>query len=303
MTHRLAVALGAAFYGGITVGGRYFAGHGFSLLEISLNGTLFASVLLAPWVLLRRDLRPRREDLDVYLGFGLVGAALQLTQFGGIVAGVPVAVVALLLYSQPVWTVVLGRVLLAEPVTPAKIAAGGLALAGTVVLLDPWNLSPRSLPVWGLVSALAAGLMLSLWVVLARVAALRRSPPLTVSFGYSAATASALLLLAPLLAVVFPEPEMSRLQPSVWVVHWPAVGLYTLGANIAPALLVLWGMREVDASTAGVLLLLEPVAAALLAAWAFSEGLTGNVLVGGALVLASNAMLVRAHAPPGEMSR
>lgn len=292
MAHRLAVALGAALYGGITVGGRYFADRGFSLLEIALTGTLFGTIVLLPWVLLRPRLRPRRADLDLYLRFGLVGALLQLSQFGGIVAGVPVAVVALLLYSQPIWTVALGRILLHEPVTRRKILAAALALAGTVVLLEPWTIAVRSWPTWGLLAALFAGLMLSLWVILGRLAALRGTPAVTISFGYSASTAAVLLAGSPLLAALLSDSGHARLDPEVWLLQAPAVGLYTLAVNVAPALLVLWGMRIVQASTAGVLLLLEPVAAAAMAAWMFSEGLEGNVMVGGALVLASNGVLV-----------
>lgn len=290
---RLAVVVGATLYGGITFGGRYFALRGFSLLEISLTGVLFAALPLTLVVLVWPRLRPSRRDLDVYLAFGVVGAALQLTQFGGIVLGVPVAIVALLLYTQPVWTVILGRWLLAEPVTGHKVLAAALAVAGTVVLVDPFDVTAAQLPVLGLAVSLAAGLMLSLWLVLARVSALRDNHPVTTNLGYAAATTAVLLLLAPLVRAWLPDPSLSGLDPAVWLVHWRSVGLYTLLANIAPAILVMWGMRSVDASSAGVLLLMEPVSAALLASWAFGEALTGHVLVGGSLILAANAVLIR----------
>lgn len=290
---RLAVAAGAALYGGITFGGRVFADRGFSLMEISLTGVVFATFLLGALAAVRPQLRPSRRDIDLYLGFGVVGAGLQLSQFTGIVLGVPVAVVALLLYTQPVWTVVLGRWLLAEPITAHKLGAAALAVTGTVALLDPFDVAVAQLPRAGLVAAVVAGLMLSLWVVLTRVSALRDNHPVTTSLGYSAGTTVVLLLLLPVIQAWLAEPRFSRLDPGVWLVHWEAVGLYTLLANIAPALLVMWGMRAVDASSAGVLLLMEPVAAALLAAWAFAEPVTGQILVGGALILTSNVVLIR----------
>lgn len=293
LTSRLQVAAGAALYGGITAGGRYFALRGFSLLEISLTGVVFATLVLAPVLALRPALRPRWRDLDLFVGFGLVGAALQLSQFGGIVLGVPVALVALLLYTQPIWTVVLGRWLLAEAITPRKLAATGLALAGTAILLDPTGLAGAELPAAGVLAAILAGVMLSLWVILARMSALRCNPAAVTTFGYSLATTLALLVATPAVQHLMPDPSLSRLDAGVWLVHWPAVALYTLVANILPALLVIAGMRRVDASSAGVLLLLEPVSAALLAAWAFGEPLTGNLIAGGALILGSNVLLVR----------
>jgi drug/metabolite transporter (DMT)-like permease len=205
---------------------------------------------------------------------------------------VPIALVALLLYTQPIWTVVLGRWLLAEMITPRKLGSAGLAIAGTVVLLDPIGLIGAEISKIGMLAALASGLFLSLWVILARISALRSNPALATTFGYSASTALVLLAVAPLAQAAIPDPALSRLEPAAWLVHWPAVALYTLIANVLPALLVIGGMRRVDASSAGVLLLLEPVSAALFAAWAFAEPLTANVLGGGALILGSNALLI-----------
>ena len=115
---RFSILLAAIFYGLITVAGKYFADHGFSLYEISLL-VVFMPVVLLPVLIVRKQLWPPRQTLGFYLIFGLISAALQLTQFAGIVLGVPVAVVALLLYTQPVWTTVFGRLLLINsPPTP-----------------------------------------------------------------------------------------------------------------------------------------------------------------------------------------
>lgn len=290
---RLAVAVGAFLYGGVTFGGRLFVHRGFSLMEIALAGVSVATVLLGTLALVHPSLRPSRRDVDLYLGFGVVGAGLQLTQFGGIVLGVPVAVVALLLYTQPVWTVVLGRWLLAEPVTRSKLLAAGLAVVGAGVLLDPLDVAVRELSAAGLASAAVGGVMLSLWVILSRVSALRDNHPVTTNLGYSVATVVVLVILLPVVQTWLPGPRLGRLDLSVWAVHWQLVGLYTLLANIAPAILVMWGMRGVDASSAGVLLLMEPVSAALLATWWFGEALTAEVALGGGLILASNVVLIR----------
>lgn len=290
--HPLAVATGSALYGGITVGGRYFAQQGLSLLEISLIGVSFGALTLAPLMLLRPRLRPRLEDSGLWIAFGLSGAGLQLSQFGGIVLGVPVAVVALLLYTQPVWTVLLGRSLLREKISRRKLAAVSLALVGIVILLDPLELASRSFPLVGLAAGLAGGLFLSLWVILGRISGLRGNAPWTTSFGYAFSSATVLLLLTPLVQTISVEPELARLAPEVWVVHWRAVAVYTLVAHIASNLLVMWGMREIEASSVGILLLLEPISAACLAAWMFGEPLTARILVAGLLVLASNLLLV-----------
>lgn len=300
--HHLAIAFASALYGTITVGGRYFADSGYSLLEISLTGVVFTALVLLPWVVFVPTHRPRAADLALFVWFGAAGAGLQLAQFAGIVLGVPVAMVALLLYSQPIWTVILGRIWLQEPVTRAKLSALGLASTGTVVLLQPFSDAPRY-PVPGLLAALLGGVLLSLWVMFSRVSGLRGNAPLTTAFGYSAGTTLWLLALTPALRIVLPQPLLTRLDPTVWADQWLAVAVYTLAGNLLPALLVMWGLRRIHASTAGVLLLFEPVSAALLAYALFAEPLTGPIGLGGALILVSNYVLVRGEGRTGSHER
>ena len=289
---RLAVMAGAAGYGGITVGGRWLSDRGFSLYEISLTGVVFTALALLPALLMTPRLRLRRSELGLFAIFGFVGATLQLTQFAGIVLGVPVALVALLLYTQPVWTVLLGRIWLEEPITGRKVGAAALAAVGVLVLFDPRGAAGTA-PTIGLLAALAAGLALSFWVILARSSALRGNPAVTTTFGYTAFSAVWLLAAWPLATLVLPSASLGRVSVAPFLAQWHWVALYTVGANLLPALLAMWGMRRVDASTAGVLLLLEPVSAALLAWPLFGETLEGNVAVGGGLILAANWILLR----------
>lgn len=278
-------------YGSITVGGRWFAERGLSLFEISLVGVGFTALLLAPVLWWRPDLRLRRRQLGFFVAFGMIGGALQLAQFGGIVAGVPVAVVALLLYTQPIWTVLLGRWILGEAITPRKLLAAALALVGTVVLLEPFESVGRHPPL-GLAAALAAGLFLSLWVIWSRRSGLDGCHAVTTTFGYTGFSALFLLASWPLLRMVAPE-GLFRLDPRVYSDLAPDVAIYVLVAGLAPALLAMWGMQRVEASVAGILLLLEPVSAALQARWLWGETLDGPVLVGGGLVLLANWVLLR----------
>ena len=170
--HSLLVCLAAICYGSITVGARYFDQIVFSWFEISFL-IVFVPLPLVPFVLLRSDFRVSPGQLGFFLVFGVIGAGLQLAQYLGIVLAMPVAVVALLLYSQPIWTVVLGRLILGEPVTSRKLAALGLAVLGTILLLEPWN-ARADYNLWGVLGGVAGGLLLSLWVICGRLSSLRR---------------------------------------------------------------------------------------------------------------------------------
>jgi drug/metabolite transporter (DMT)-like permease len=288
--------VGSALYGGITVGGRVFANLGFSLLEIAIVGGMFGATLALPVLWWKPEWRPVRRDLGLFVGFGVMGTILQTTQFLGVVLGVPIAIVALLLYTQPVWTVVLGRLWLREPVTWRKVAALLLAGIGVLLLIGPTDTS-ESYPALGVVAAAIAGFMLSLWVTLARISALRGNHAVTTTFGYQGSTTLGLLATWAVLAVVVPGDSLWRLDVGVFAANWQVVAIYTLLVNVLPSLLVTWGMKGLEASIGGFLLLLEPVAAAGGAWWLFGESLAGPAWVGGAFILASNAVLVARRTP------
>jgi drug/metabolite transporter (DMT)-like permease len=290
-TQQLLIIGAAIFYGFITVGGKYFTDVGFSLYEISLL-LLFTPILLIPVLVIRKDLWISTDRIPFFVMFGLIGALLQLTQFGGIVLGVPVAVVALLLYTQPIWTTVLGRWLLNETITFTKIIAAVLALTGIFVLVDPFHVR-RNFSAVGLISALFAGLFLSLWVIWGRKSGLKKQHFVTTTFGYTLFTAIWLLILYPFASVILSGPRFHRLNFAIYWQHWWSVGGYTIFASLTPACLAFAGMRKIEASTAGIILLFEPVSAAILAYLFFKQSLTANIFLGGSLILLANYILIK----------
>ncbi len=134
------IAGAAVLYGSVTVGGRLLYGMGFSLYgDLPLPAGPHLRDPGSLGAVAREGGRPARGAplfVAYWLIGGLIGALLQLSQFGGIVLGVPVATVALLLYTEPVWAIVLGRVLLLEPVTNRKLIAMAATLCGMVVLVQ-----------------------------------------------------------------------------------------------------------------------------------------------------------------------
>ena len=289
----LAVASGATLFSGLIVASRALSERGFSLYEISLSGIFFSGLLFGAVLAVRPDLRPRRCDWVLFLAYGLVGAVLQLSQFAGVVLGVPIALIGLLLYTQPIWTLLFGRILLAEAVTRRKVGALGLATAGTLVLFQPGTSSLDHSWV-GMLTALIAGVMLSLWLILGRMSGLRGNAPITTAFAYMASSSLILLLVWPLLRLTVGSVEWLRLSPALFLVHWRLVALYTLFANLVAAILVNWGVRRIDTTAAGMLLLLEPVVAAWAAYLAFGEAFGESVWLGGTLILVGNFVMLGA---------
>ncbi len=79
-----------------------------------------------------------------------------------------------------------------------------------------------------------------------------------------------------------------NLAPEIWV--------YLLGFAFIvfiPHIIYFYGAKKVPASVSGIILLLEPVVAALMASLFLQQALTLNILVGGALILISNYIVMR----------
>ena len=135
------IIIAATLYGTITAGGKFFANLGLSLYEISLYPMVIMSLFFFIVILLRRQFLFKKNMVPFFIVYGLIGALAILAQFGGIILGVPVAIVALLLYSQPIWTTIFGKMILNEKVTIRKVLAVVVALIGVFLLLRSWRVA------------------------------------------------------------------------------------------------------------------------------------------------------------------
>jgi drug/metabolite transporter (DMT)-like permease len=290
--NHLKILVAAILYGYIIVGGRLLSNAGLSLIEISLLPLVFVTAII---IVMRPStvkavFLPRH--LFFFSVFGLIGALLQVTQYAGIVLGVPVAIVAMLLYLQPVWTVILSRLALKEPVTPRKLLSLVLAMAGAVILLDPFSGS-GSRSIAGLITAFIAGWILAAWVLWAkRIGAMKGVSAVVCLTGYSLFTSLFLILILVVEVVFIGTGWLGELQPQSWAGNAIAICSVSILAYLVPGILFFWGIGGVAASVAGILLMLEPVSATFLAAIWFREPVTSNIWIGGLLILIANGLIV-----------
>jgi len=285
------VLIAAILYGTITAGGQFFVNLGLSLFEISLYRVLFISLILLPVVLIKRELLIKKGMLLFFLGYGLIGALLELSQFGGIALGVPVAIVVLLLYSQPIWTIIIGRFMLNEKITLRKILAVFIALSGVFIILKSWDIqSPKSLA--GVISSLLGGVILSLWVIWGRMSGINKQHYVTTTIGWTAFSVVWLLLLWPIVNIFIAEPTIIRISTDLPVRYWFYLTIFASIGGVIPHLFFYRGVQKIEASVAGIILLLEPVSTTVLADILFNQPIGLNIFIGGVLILVSNYLVI-----------
>jgi drug/metabolite transporter (DMT)-like permease len=252
-------------------------------LTVAFYRIFLASLFLAPFAVrpVARSwpmLRPRERALLVASGLALGGhfatwiASLSYTS---------VAASVLLVNTAPLFTLGFTRVFLREPVPPVVVGATGIALAGAgLIAAGDWTGSASSLT--GALLALAGAVTLSLYHVIGR--GLRTALPLPAYVLAVWSTAAAALAVIALAA------------GAPFTGHPPRTMAALVALAIVPTLaghgLVNRSLRLVSAPTVGLFLLGEPLCAAILAYFAFTETPGALTLAGGALVLAALALVV-----------
>src|ERR1700730_12266273 len=293
------IVIAALFYGSVVPGGEFFLQKGFSLFEIALYPILLMTLLLLPILIFRPQYSIPVSKIPFFVIYGLIGAFAEFGQFVGLVFDVPVAVVVLALYTQPLWTVLLSSALLGESLTGRKVVAATLAFLGVAVLMfGSWTVEVAH-PLTGLSASLVASVFISLWVIWGRKSGISKQHYITTTFGWGAFTSLWLIVLLPLLSTQFTVPTITRLSTGFSKTDWIYLLLFAIAGGIIPSFCFFKGLRVVDASVAGIILLLEPVSAAFLAAILFRQSLDATTLAGGALIVLSNYVISREPQPIG----
>ena len=267
---------------------RAAVGH-LSPLPLLLIRLVAASLVLMPWALpVFRKLRPRSAGRLVAAGLlGLVGYNLPVT------AGLrwlPAATAGLLLATEPVWVLVLGRLFLGERGGARAWLGSAAALAGVAVLAGPGAINGAVGGVGGGYRALAGtGLVLAATLSFAAYTIVLR--PLSRELGAVPATAASTVVgTVPYLAAagMLPAAGLTHLGPAVWA----ELAFLALGCTAAGLLLWSVAVMAGDIAPVSLLLYLEPVVSVLGAAVFLGEHVTLVMIGGGLLIMAGVAIAV-----------
>ncbi len=190
--------------------------------------------------------------------------------------------VMLLFYLSPLWTLLLARLWLKEPITKPGIISIFIALVGAYIMLaGPFSAVDSHLPIprntaeW---LALSAGMGFSLTNVITR-----KSNHLSLrakSFAVWIGVICVSLLFMPFTTGSFPSPGFFSAS------HWLIMGLIAL-LLLAATLLVQFGVTQLTAIRASVLFLFELVVAAIAAYYLAHESMSLNEWIGGSLIIAA----------------
>jgi drug/metabolite transporter (DMT)-like permease len=268
---------GALAWGVIWYPYRLMAEAGISGVASSFYTYCIATIIAA--VLFGRHWRGLFSQPRSIIWLGLIAGWTNMSYVLAVIDG-EVMRVMLLFYLSPLWTLLLARFWLQEPITKVGFISIVIALLGAYIMLaGPFNALENHLPIprntaeW---LALSSGISFSLTNVITR-----KSTHLTIrakSFAVWIGVVSVALLFSPFIGASFPGPGFFNLG------HWLLIGLIAVFL-MAATLLVQFGVTQLSAIRASVLFLFELVVAAIASYYLAHEAMGLNEWIGGSLIV------------------
>jgi len=273
----------AVFWGLMGLFVRSFSAYGFTsghvaALRLGVGALIFALVML---VKDRGLFRIALRDLPVFLGLGICSLTFFTNCYFRAIELMPLSTAAILLYTSPIWVMLMSALLFKEKLTGKKLCALAMAFLGCVLVS---GLGGRGMSGFALLCGLGAGFGYALYSIFGTIA-LRRYEPFTVTFyGFVFGALGCLALSGPgaLLHNLASAPALTML----WFIPTAA-----LVSAVIPYLCYTQGLKTVEAGKASIIATVEPVVATLLGLLLYHERLGLAAFCGIVLVLAAIVLL------------
>jgi drug/metabolite transporter (DMT)-like permease len=257
---------------------RALAGMGLVGAWGTLAITLAAAVALLPSAVANRNQLAAADPLAL-ASIALGGAAFALYSVGFLYGRV--AIVILLWFLSPVWSVLIGRFVMGWPTPRLRYAAIVVGVAGLAIMLGGKGQAPlpRGLGEW---MSLVGGVLWSFSTT--GIRAKSNIGPVLAAFLFAAGAAVVALALAPLLG---PWPKLASRDAATLLGLTLATGVLWWVASVAG---LMWAAARLDPARVAILLMSEVLMGALSAAALAHERLQDFEFLGGALVLGAGAL-------------
>lgn len=278
-----AVILAGVLWGVISLFIRRLDAGGLDSFQIAWVRMLMASLLFGAFVLVTdpKKLRIRLRDAWMFVGTGIVSVVMFNTSYFYTMTHTDASVAVVLLYTSPVFIMLLSAVLFKERITPVKLTALILTVGGCVLVAGLLGGSYR-IPPFCILTGLGAGLFYALYTIFGRYA-LAKYDTVTVTFYtflFALVGSSPLGKIGETVAAFRADPLL--------ILFGAGIGLIS---TALPYFLYTWGLQRMDSGKAAILVAVEPLVGAVIGMTLYHESHDPAKLVGMALILAAIVML------------
>ncbi len=277
------VILAACFWGSMGIFVRKLGTYGFNSIQIvsvrvTLAALIFCIILFAKD---RTGFKISVRDIPLFLGLGFGSILFFTVCYFSAIKIMSLSAAAILLYTSPIWIMLMSALFFHEKMNKRKLVALVLAFGGCVMVS---GISGEGIPLTGLLFGLGSGIGYGLYSILGTIALRKYSPFTVTAYTFLLAAVGSWLICDPKDMM----SKFTRAENLTGLVFLCA--LTALVTAVIPFLAYTLGLQTLEASKAGILATIEPLVATIIGIVYFSEPLTmfsgmGIVLILGAVII------------------
>ena len=273
------IIIAGLFWGSMGLFVRHLNALGFTSIQVACLRLVTAGIIFSLILPIKdpKGFKIQVRDIPLFLALGLVSILFFTCCYFTAIRLMTMSTAAILLYTSPIWVMVLSVIFLKEKITSRKVIALILAFAGCILVSGFGG--KVTLP--GVLAGLGSGLGYGLYSIFGTFA-LRKYKPLTVTcYTFLIAGAGSVF-------VSDPSDLFSKIAGAGSVPAFAGFVLLTAVVTaVIPFLLYTIGLNKTTASKAAVLATVEPAAATLFGFFVMKESLGLIAVCGIVLVFAA----------------
>lgn len=280
-TGLMLVFLSAVGFGTLGIFGIYAQRADLSIPTVLVFRFLFATIVVWAFLAWKGQLTLLHgRALLIALGLGAFGYATQSGLYFVGLEFMTAGMVAIVLYTYPVFVVVLAVALIGERVSRSMLIALCFALGGIALVTGA---NPAGASLVGVLIVLGAALAYAAYITLSRAMLMTIDPIVLTAYVLPAAGTSFVVIGTAGGDLTIPQTL------SAWTILL-CLGIF---ATAIPVVAFFAGLKQIGASRAGIISTAEPPVTVALGAVLFAEPVTMTTVIGGILILIGVIILER----------
>lgn len=224
----------------------------------------------------REGFRIRPRDIGLFLGMGVGSIAVMTCCYFTAIRMLTMSAAAILLYTSPIWVMLMSALFFRERITARKLLALAFAFGGCILVSDIGGGNIRPL---GIAVGVASGVAYGLYSILGTIALRRYSPYTVTAYTFIFAALGVLITARPgeTIRMIASTDGLGGLIALI-----AATGVVTA---VIPFLIYTIGLKSVEPSRAAILATSEPMMATLIGMMLYGEGMSIASAAGIACIL------------------
>ena len=277
------IIIAGLFWGSMGIFVRHLNDLGFSSIQVACLRLTTAGILFALILLIkdRKGFKIALRDIPLFLALGLVSILFFTCCYFTAIRLMTMSTAAILLYTSPIWVMVLAIIFLKEKFTIQKLIALILAFAGCVLVSGFGG----KVTVVGILVGLGSGLGYGLYSIFGTFALKKYSPYTVTCYTFLIAGFGSIFVSNPVDLV----RKISTIENKPALFSF--VLLTAVVTAVIPFLLYTLGLNMTTAGKAAVLATVEPAAATLFGFFVMKETVGPIAIAGILLVFAAIIVL------------